>query len=96
MPRPKPSDRKVRSLLRKLERVAAQGSGERTTGWEKQFLAEVSTRLKTYGSAFADQTKGDLDESLSYRQDFKLVEIQRMIRHREKRTSSRTAKGRRA
>lgn len=36
--------------------------------WEKEFVDGVSERLKTYGSAFRDPSKGSLDEALSQRQ----------------------------
>ncbi len=38
------------------------------TEWEKDFVAGVTERLETYGSAFRDPAKGSLDEALSQRQ----------------------------
>lgn len=66
---------KTRKALRRLKRVVARvdelaqsGAGEKLTEWEKGFVAGVTERLETYGSAFRDPTKGALDEALSARQ----------------------------
>lgn len=79
--------RKTRKALRRLKRVAdrveehvAEG-GKDLTAWEKDFIAGVSTRLETYGSAFRDLTKGAAEEAMSRRQ----VEVTRVI---EKKTRS--------
>ena len=45
------------------------------SGWEKEFLTEVDTRLEKYGSAFNDLSKGRGDEALSSLQTVKLKEI---------------------
>jgi len=84
MPRPKADDPRTKRLIKKLARLQENGGGKRTTGWEKDFLKDVKLRLSTYGTAFADEEKGDLDQSLSTRQYFKMQEINRMIRYREK------------
>lgn len=89
MPRPKPSDPVTKSLVRKLQRIADKGHGKKTTGWEKTFLKEVKDRVSQYGSAFADEEKGDLGQSLSVRQYYKMREIDRMIRYREKQKAKR-------
>lgn len=63
--------RKTGKALRKLKRVAERAAAEGgpdLTDWEKDFVAGVSERLETYGSAFRDPTKGPLDEALSQRQ----------------------------
>lgn len=67
--------RKTGKALRRLKRaaeraaeLAAAGSGPGLTDWEKDFVAGVSERLETYGSAFRDPAKGALDEALSQRQ----------------------------
>jgi hypothetical protein len=57
----------MRRLKRVAERAAAEG-GPGLTDWEKDFVAGVSERLETYGSAFRDPAKGALDEALSQRQ----------------------------
>jgi hypothetical protein len=67
--------RKTGKALRRLKRVAeraaeraAAAGGPGLTDWEKDFVAGVSERLETYGSAFRDPAKGALDEALSQRQ----------------------------
>lgn len=84
MVRPKATDPKTRKLINKLARLQLNGAGKCTTGWEKDFLKDVKQKVSTYGSAFCDQDKGNLDESLSVRQYYKMREIDRMIRFREK------------
>jgi hypothetical protein len=84
MPRPKPTDLVTKRLVSKLQRLADRGHGKKTTGWEKTFLKEVKDRVSKYGTAFADEEKGDLAQSLSIRQYYKMREIDRMIRYREK------------
>ena len=58
----------LRRLKRAAERVAAVEGGPGLTDWEKDFVAGVTERLETYGSAFRDPAKGALDEALSQRQ----------------------------
>lgn len=63
--------RKTRKALRRLKRVADRVESvdaPKLTDWEKEFVAGVSQRLETYGSAFRDPAKGALDEALSQRQ----------------------------
>ena len=76
-------EKKKRKALRKLrkaaERAAAEG-GPGLSDWEKEFVEEVETRVEKYGSAFADPTKGQLDEPLSARQTQKLKEIDKKSR----------------
>jgi hypothetical protein len=45
------------------------------SGWEKDFLGEVDTRLNKYGSAFANLSKGRAEDALSNLQTVKLKEI---------------------
>lgn len=85
MARPKPNDPITKRLVSKLQRLADNGNGKKTTGWEKTFLKEVRERVSKYGSAFCDDEKGDLSQSLSTMQYYKMREIDRMIRYREKR-----------
>jgi len=80
-------DRKKRRALRKLRRAAEladQGLGPPLSDWEQTFLEELEERIETYGSAFADPTKGDLSEPLSALQQRKLKEIDRKARGKEK------------
>ena len=87
MERPKTTDLRTKKLINKLAKLQAQGTGKSTTDWEKKFLKEVKERVSTYGSAFVDQEKGSLDQSLSYLQSFKMREINRMIHYRQKKKS---------
>ena len=76
-------DRKRQKALRKLRKaaeLAEQGLGPPLSDWEQQFLEEVEERIETYGSAFADPDKGDLDEPLSAMQTMKLKEIDKKAR----------------
>ncbi len=76
-------ERKKRKALRKLRRaaeLAQAGLGPPLSDWEREFLLEVEARIETYGSAFADPSKGDLEAPLSALQDFKLKEIDRKAR----------------
>lgn len=62
---------KTAKALRKLRRVAelaAAPDAPKLTSWEQDFVAGVSTRLETYGSAFRDLSKGRAEEALSERQ----------------------------
>lgn len=87
--RPKPNDPSTKRLANKLARLAAKGHGEKTTGWEKTFLTEVKTRVEHFGSAFCDEEKGDLGHHLSIRQYYKMQEISRLIRYRDKKLNKR-------
>ena len=76
-------DRKKRKALRKLRQakdLAEQGLGPPLSDWEETFLSELEERIETFGSAFADPTKGDLDEPLSALQTMKLKEIDKKAR----------------
>ncbi len=76
-------ERKKRKALRKLRRaseLAEAGLGPALTDWEREFLEEVGARIETYGSAFADPSKGDLEAPLSALQEFKLKEIDKKAR----------------
>jgi len=59
---------------------AAEAARAELTAWEHEFLESVETRLETFGSAFADAAKGDLDEPLSRLQIMKLKEIEKKAR----------------
>lgn len=76
-------ERKKRKALRKLRKaqsLAEQGLGPPLSDWEREFLEEVEARIETYGSAFHDREKGDLDEPLSALQQVKLKEIDKKAR----------------
>lgn len=80
-------DRKKRQALRKLRRaaqLAEAGLGPPLSDWEREFLEEVEARIETYGSAFGDPDKGDLDEPLSALQKMKLKEIDKKARGKGK------------
>ncbi|MEE9381159.1 MAG: hypothetical protein V3V03_07125, partial [Hyphomonadaceae bacterium] len=61
------------------ERAQAEG-GPGLSDWEEEFAREVEERIETFGSAFADPEKGNLDEPLSGRQAMKLKEIDKKSR----------------
>ncbi len=85
-------ERKKRAALRKLRRaadLAEKGLGPPLSEWEARFLAELETRIETYGSAFADPSKGDRGEALSSLQRQKLTEIDRKSRGKARRTLGR-------
>ncbi|WP_370234152.1 MULTISPECIES: hypothetical protein [Henriciella] len=76
-------ERKKRKALRKLRKaadLAARGEGPELSDWEKEFLEEVEERIETYGSAFADPEKGNLEEPMSALQARKLKEIDKKAR----------------
>ena len=71
-------ERKKRKALRKLRKaaeLAERGEGPPLSDWEREFLEEVEERIETYGSAFADPEKGDLEDPMSALQTQKLREI---------------------
>ena len=81
-------ERKKRKALRKLRRAAEladAGLGPPLTDWEREFLEEVEARIETYGSAFADPSKGDLEDPLSALQAHKLKEIDKKARGKPRR-----------
>ncbi len=76
-------ERKKRKALRQLRKAAERaeaGLGPPLSDWERDFLQEVEQRIETYGSAFADPSKGDLEAPLSGRQALKLKEIDKKAR----------------
>jgi hypothetical protein len=68
-----------RAALRALERAkrAAAANGADLSAWEGEFLGSVEDRVRTFGRAFADPSKGAAGESLSALQRVKLGEITR-------------------
>ncbi len=66
-----------KATLRALEKAKKEAAerGVDLSEWENEFLEGVSTRVKTYGRAFADPDKGAAGTTLSVRQGVKLKEI---------------------
>jgi hypothetical protein len=60
--------RRLKRVVERVETLSESGQGEKLTEWEKGFVAGVTERLETYGSAFRDPMKGALEEALSARQ----------------------------
>ncbi len=79
MKRAKAPAQSKRAALRALERArrAAAATGADLSAWEGEFLGSVEERVRTYGRAFADPSKGPAGESLSALQQAKLKEITR-------------------
>ncbi|MEO1039131.1 MAG: hypothetical protein AAFX09_06255 [Pseudomonadota bacterium] len=101
-------DRKKRRVLSRLKRAkaaaekaiaeaedsdAAEAARAMLSDWENEFLASLEDRLDTYGSAFADPEKGDLDEPLSRLQRAKLKEIENKAKGKAPKRSSFRSKG---
>jgi hypothetical protein len=92
-------ERKKKKALRRLERARralmdAEASGDAEgaaeiraalSDWEAEFIASVEDRLETFGSAFADPEKGDLDSPLSRLQEAKLRELEKKAKGEETR-----------
>ena len=92
-------ERKKRKILRRLERARraleqAEASGDAEeaaairaslSDWEAEFIASVQDRLETFGSAFADPEKGDLESPLSRLQEAKLKELEKKAKGEETR-----------
>ena len=92
-------ERKKRKILRRLERTRraledaeASGNAEEAAAiraslsdWEADFIASVQDRLETFGSAFADPEKGDLESPLSRLQEAKLKELEKKAKGEETR-----------
>lgn len=67
--------KRTRKALRAVKKLAETPPQEAYSGWETEFLTALGERLETYGSAFHDASKGDLDDALSRLQMAKLKEI---------------------
>jgi hypothetical protein len=79
-------ERKKRKALRKLRKaaeLAERGEGPPLSDWEREFLEEVEQRIETFGSAFADPEKGNLEEPMSALQTRKLKEIDKKARGKD-------------
>jgi hypothetical protein len=65
--------------------IKAAANAANYSGWEKDFLGEVGTRLEKYGSAFHNLSKGRKEEALSMLQTVKLKEIAAKARGKKRR-----------
>jgi len=72
--------RKALKALKALHDSAAAGNSGVFSSWEEDFIAGVSARLETHGSAFADYRKGAPDEALSRLQQKTLKELRQKQR----------------
>lgn len=81
----KKTKRALRRLARAKAKAEAAGEDAKLSEWEDEFVSSVEDRLNTFGSAFNDPEKGQLDEALSGKQSLKLREI-------EKKASGKTRK----
>lgn len=81
----KKTKRALRRLARAKAKAEAAGEDAKLSDWEDEFVASVEERLNTFGSAFNDPEKGQLDDALSGKQNLKLREI-------EKKASGKTRK----
>jgi|688.fasta_scaffold488313_1 hypothetical protein len=72
--------RKALKALKALHDSAAAGNSGVFSSWEEDFIAGVSARLETHGSAFADYRKGAPDEALSRLQHQTLKELRKKQR----------------
>ncbi len=66
--------RQALNALKRARRLAER-AGVDLSEWEGEFLGSVTSRVKTYGRAFADPDKGAAGAPLSLRQGVKLKEI---------------------
>ncbi|MFS2316896.1 hypothetical protein RMQ97_03055 [Maricaulis sp. D1M11] len=87
-------DKQTRKALRRLARAKraadeADGEDKRLSDWEDDFLGSLEDRLETFGSAFNDPEKGNLDQALSSRQALKLREIEKKAKGKARKPMSR-------
>lgn len=79
-------ERKKRKALRKIRKaaeLAERGEGPALSDWEREFLEEIEERIETFGSAFADPEKGNLEDPMSALQSRKLKEIGKKARGKD-------------
>ncbi|MEE2525810.1 hypothetical protein V0U79_05480 [Hyphobacterium sp. HN65] len=92
MPRevdPKKTRKALRRLQRARKKIEDSGKTDTLSDWEDEFLGSVEDRLETYGSAFNDPDKGQLDEALSGLQTAKLREIEKKAAGKARKPMSR-------
>lgn len=79
-------DKQTKKALRKLRKAKSRAEskdGPGLTDWEKEFFDGVEERLETFGSAFADPEKGNLDSALSAKQTHIVREIDKKSRKKD-------------
>jgi hypothetical protein len=74
--------RKARKALLALKAQCAPEEGAQPpfSAWEAEFIEGVSARLETFGSAFADFSKGAPDQALSRLQEVKVRELAKKVK----------------
>lgn len=70
-------DAAERAIANCPDTETAEAARRELSEWEEEFVTSLEQRLSTYGSAFADPDKGDLDQPLSRLQEMKLKEIEK-------------------
>lgn len=85
----KKTKRALRRLARAKAKAEAAGEDAKLSEWEDEFVASVEDRLNTFGSAFNDPEKGQLDEALSGKQSLKLREIEKKAAGKTRKPMSR-------
>lgn len=76
--------RLAKSAIKKLTRLSKMGTQDNQTEWEGEFLGNVTARLSESHGAFRDPEKGDPSLPLSTLQTFKVNEIAREMKLRNK------------
>ncbi len=81
----KARERSARNAQRKLERLQAKlkDIGE-LTEWEDDFAGSVQERLDTFGSAFADRSKGRPGDALSFAQKRVVASLNKKVKDARK------------
>ncbi len=81
----KARERSARNAQRKLERLHAKlkDIGE-LTEWEDDFAGSVQERLGTFGSAFADRSKGRPGDALSFAQKRVVASLNKKVKDARK------------
>ncbi len=89
----KARERSARNAQRKLERLQAKlkDIGE-LTEWEDDFAGSVQERLGTFGSAFADRSKGRPGDALSFAQKRVVASLNKKVKDARK-AAKQTIKG---
>ncbi len=84
---------KKRKALARLRRAQAKketlGDDDKFTEWEDEFVGGLEERLEKFDSAFVDPEKGRSGEALSYRQAYKLKEIEDKVKGKKRKPMNR-------
>ncbi|PHR56959.1 MAG: hypothetical protein COA47_12430 [Robiginitomaculum sp.] len=84
---------KKRKALARLRRAQTKkdtlSEDNKFTEWEDEFVGGLEERLEKFDSAFVDLEKGRSDEALSYRQAYKLKEIEDKIKGKKRKPMNR-------